>query len=156
MIARATQADAEQITALWNEVIAETTITFTSAPKTLAAIAELIEAQPVFVARDGDTCLGFATYSQFRGGDGYRLTHEHAIYLTEAARGRGLGRGLIHVVEEHARGVGSHSLIAGISGENADGITFHTAMGFLHAGRLPEVGHKFGRFLDLVLMQKQL
>lgn len=156
MISLATQADVPQITALWNEVIAETTITFTSAPKTERDIADLTRLQPVFIARDGDACLGFATYSQFRGGDGYRLTQEHAIYLTHAARGRGLGRGLLNAVEDHARGAGTHSLIAGISGENTDGIAFHAAMGFGHAGRIPEVGHKFGRFLDLVLMQKRL
>ena len=141
---------------LWNEVIAETTITFTSALKAQGDITDLIARQPVFIARDGDALLGFATYSQFRGGDGYRLTQEHAIYLTTDARGRGLGRGLLQMVEDHARAEGSHSLIAGISAENDDGVAFHAAMGFAHVGRIPEVGHKFGRFLDLILMQKSL
>lgn len=156
MIVRARPTDVPAILSLWNEVIAQTTITFTSAPKTRDDIAALIERQPVFVARDGAQVLGFATYSQFRGGDGYRLTQEHAIYLTAAARGKGLGRGLWDAVEDHARGAGAHSLIAGISGENAGGIAFHAAMGFDHVGRIPEVGHKFGRYLDLVLMQKRL
>lgn len=156
MIERAAAADVPQIMALWNEVIAQTTITFTSALKEEAAIERVVEDQPVFVAREGAECLGFATYSQFRGGDGYRLTHEHAIYLTRAARGRGLGRGLLRIVEDHARGAGSHSLIAGISGENEGAISFHAAMGFVQVGHVPEAGHKFGRFLDLILMQKLL
>lgn len=156
MITPATPADAAQITALWNEVISETTVTFTSAPKTQSSIEDLMKAQPVFVARDAVDCIGFATYSQFRAGDGYRLTQEHAIYLTHKARGRGLGRGLMQAVEDHARAAGSHSLIAGISAENTQGIAFHGTMGFVQVGYVPEVGHKFGRFLDLVLMQKRL
>lgn len=156
MIVEATQDDVGAVLTLWNEVIAQTTITFTSAPKTADDIAGLIAKQTVFMARNGAETLGFATYSQFRGGDGYRLTQEHAIYLTDAARGRGLGRDLLLAVENHARAAGNHSLIAGISGENEGGIAFHTAMGFAHVGRVPEVGYKFGRLLDLILMQKHL
>ena len=156
MIDRAGPADVEAVTALWNEVIAQTTITFTSAPKDTATIAALIENQPVFVARDGTEVLGFATFAQFRGGDGYAHTMEHAIYLTQAARGRGLGRALFLAVEEAAKAGGAHSMIAGISGENACGIAFHAAMGFVQVGLVPDAGRKFGRFLDLVLMQKRL
>lgn len=156
MISRAEAEDLDGILTLWNEVIRDTTITFTSAPKTAAQIAAVIAEQPVFVARDGGQPVGFASYGQFRGGDGYRLTMEHSIYLTSEARGRGFGRGLLQVVEEDARAKGAHSLIAGISGENTSGIAFHGAMGFERVGLIPEVGHKFGRFLDLVLMQKCL
>lgn len=156
MIERARATDTAAVLALWNEVISQTTITFTSALKTTQQIADLIATQPVFIARDGDDVLGFATYAQFRGGDGYRLTQEHAIYLSEAARGRGLGKALLSAVEDHAREAGNYALIAGISGENAGGLGFHQAMGFQQVGRIPQVGHKFGRFLDLVLMQKLL
>lgn len=156
MITRAEAGDLNGIVTLWNEVIRDTTITFTSAPKTGPQIAEVIASQPVFIAREAGRSIGFATYSQFRGSDGYRLTMEHAIYLAHDARGRGLGRGLLRAVEDHAREAGAHSMIAGISGENEPGIAFHAAMGFRHVGRVPEAGHKFGRFLDLVLMQKLL
>ncbi|UWQ96641.1 GNAT family N-acetyltransferase [Rhodobacteraceae bacterium M385] len=156
MIERARASDAAAVLALWNEVISQTTITFTSTPKTAQQIADLIATQPVFIARDGDDTLGFATYSQFRGGDGYRLTQEHAIYLTQAARGRGMGRALLATVEDHARAAGNHSLIAGISGENTGGLRFHQAMGFEKVGQIPQAGHKFGRFLDLILMVKLL
>jgi len=156
VIDRAGPADVAAVTALWNEVIAQTTITFTSAPKEAAAIADLIETQPVFVAREGAEPLGFATFAQFRGGDGYAHTMEHAIYLTDAARGRGFGRALMEKVEKAAKADGAHSLIAGISGENENGIAFHAKLGFEHVGRVPEAGRKFGRFLDLVLMQKRL
>ncbi|MBF9045217.1 GNAT family N-acetyltransferase [Rhodobacterales bacterium HKCCE4037] len=156
MIRRATAADVPAILALWNEVIAQTTITFTSTPKTEAQIAQIVEAQPVFVPVLEGQCRGFATYAQFRGGDGYARTMEHAIYLDAAARGHGFGRELLDAVQDHARGAGAHSLIGGISAENAGGLAFHMAMGFAEVGRIPEAGHKFGRYLDLVLVQKHL
>jgi len=160
VIVRAEAGDLDAILTLWNAVIRDTTITFTSAPKTATQIATLLADQPVFVARSGGRAggqaLGFTTYGQFRGGDGYRLTMEHAIYLAPDARGKGLGRGLLEAVEDHARAAGAHALIAGISGENDPAIAFHAAMGFDHVGLIPEAGHKFGRFLDLVLMRKRL
>lgn len=156
MIVRADEGDVPAILGLWNEVITQTTITFTTALKTHDDIAALLTRQPVFIAREDARVLGFATYAQFRGGDGYRLTQEHAIYLSEAERGRGFGRSLLQAVEDHARGAEAHSLIAGISAENDGAVAFHSAMGFVQVGHIPEVGHKFGRYLDLILMQKRL
>lgn len=156
MIRAATSADAATISELWNDVIAQTTVTFTATPKTQAQIAKILAEQPVFIPMVDGACCGFATYGPFRAGDGYARSAEHAIYLSAAARGRGLGRGLLAEVEAHARAAGVHILVAGISGENAGGVAFHRAMGFVERGRLPEVGHKFGRYLDLILMQKTL
>ena len=155
MIDHAVAADVAAVTALWNEVIADTTITFTSTLKEEAEIADMIATQPLFVVRDTDV-VGFATYSQFRGGDGYAHTMEHAIYLSKGARGCGFGKSLLAAVETSARSAGCHSLIAGISAENENGIAFHAAMGFSAVGRVPEAGRKFGRLIDLVLMQKHL
>ena len=156
MIRAATVEDVPAVLALWNEVIAETTITFTATPKTAEQIHGILETQPVFVPMVDGSAQGFATYGAFRSGDGYRHTQEHAIYLSAAARGHGFGRGLMTAVEDDARAAGARSLVAGISGENAGGLAFHRAMGFVERGHLPGVGHKFGRALDLVLMQKTL
>jgi phosphinothricin acetyltransferase len=100
--------------------------------------------------------VGFASYAQFRGGVGYRHTMEHTIILGPAARGRGLGRALMTAIEDHARAGGTHSLFAGVSAGNPEGRAFHAAMGFAETAVLPQVGYKFGRWLDLVLMQKFL
>ena len=100
--------------------------------------------------------LGFATWGQFRGGVGYRYTIENTVLLSPDARGKGLGRSLMSALIDRARAAGHHSMWAGISGENPDGVAFHAAMGFEEIAVLPEVGQKFGRWMDLTLMQIRL
>ena len=84
----------------------------------------------------------------------YARVKEHTIVRTRDAHGQGAGRALIEALCDHARQAGVHSMIAGVSGENTPGIAFHKAVGFTEVARLPEVGFKFGRWLDLVLMQR--
>ena len=156
MIRSACPVDASAIAAIWNLVIRDTVATFTTVEKTPAAIAELISAQPFWVAEDAGKVAGFATYAQFRAGTGYAQTMEHSVHVALSAQGKGLGRSLMTAVEHHARKAGVHSLLAAISGENANGIAFHIALGYALTARLPLVGRKFGRWHDLVLMQKFL
>lgn len=161
MIREATVEDAEAIAALWSALIRDTAVTFNSVEKTPQDVTALLlekaeEGLPFLVACPEDRVLGFATYGQFRAGIGYRHTMEHSIMLAAEARGLGLGRGLMTALEDHARARGVHSLWAGVSGENPAGVTFHRHMGFTDLGRLPEVGNKFGRWMDLVLMYKLL
>ncbi len=157
----AAAADAGPIAALWNPVIRETAATFTTLEKTpegLAAeiAARLADGKAFLLAEAQGTLLGFATYFQFRAGPGYAHTMEHTIILAPAARGRGVGRALMSGLEDHAQRAGVHALWAGVSAENPAGIAFHSAIGFTTIARLPEVGYKFGRWMDLVLMQKIL
>lgn len=157
----ATPADAAAIAAIWNPVIRDTAATFNSAEKSPAEIAAMIatrqgDGHAFLVATSGETLLGFASFAQFRGGVGYARTMEHTIILAPEATGKGTGRALMAALESRARSAGAHSLFAGVSAENPAGLAFHARIGFAEVARLRQVGHKFGRYMDLVLMQKFL
>ncbi len=111
---------------------------------------------PVLVAVEDDTVLGYASYGPFRAFDGYRQTVEHSIYVAEAARRRGIASALLSALETEARRAGMHVMLGGIAADNAGSLALHAKHGFAEAGRMPEVGQKFGRWLDLVFMQKIL
>lgn len=153
--------DYPAIQAIWTPIIRDTTVTFASAEKSLEDIAgyvadRMAKGRAFFVAEVAGVVAGFASYDQFRGGNGYVHAMEHTVILGPAARGQGIGRALMQAIEDHARDAGAHTMVAGVSGENAAGIAFHTAMGYETCGRMPQSGRKFGRWLDLVLMQKIL
>ena len=157
----ARDGDIPAILAFWNPLIRETTITFSSEEKTAPGLARMIAqrraaGREFLVAEEAGAVLGLASYDQFRGGNGYAHCMEHTVILSPAARGRGLGRALMAALEDHARGRGAHGMIAAVSAENAAGLAFHRAIGYAQAGLLPQVGCKFGRWLDLVLMHKAL
>ena len=97
-----------------------------------------------------------ATYGQFRASNGYARTMEHTIILAPGASGRGVGRALMTAIEEHARKAGVHSMFAGVSGRNPDGIAFHAALGYVEVARLKEVGWKLGRWHDVAWFQRTL
>lgn len=159
MIIRPAQVlDAPAIADITNAIIRDTLITFTTDQRNVESITEDISGRgPAFlVAEQHDKVLGFATYAPFRPGPGYAQCREHSIQLTSAARGQGVGRALMNALEKVARTQQVHVLVAGISSANPDAIAFHTAMGFAETGRMPEVGFKWGKRLDLVLMQKIL
>lgn len=151
----ATAADAPAIAAIWNHYIRETTVTFLPDEKSVEDVEKMIATDVCLVADDGGV-QGFARYFQFRRGRGYVHTVEHTVLLAAGTAGRGFGRGLMKALMAHAVEAGKHSMWAGVSGENSDGVAFHVALGFEEIARLPEVGFKFGRWIDLVLMQKRL
>lgn len=157
MIRDAVPADAADIAAIWNHYIRHTTVTFNPVEKTEAEIAAMTGGAHAFLVWvQNGRVAGFARSYPFRSGPGYARTVEHTILLAPDATASGGGRALITGLSARARAAGKHSLIAGISGENADGQAFHAAMGFATVATLPEVGWKFGRWIDLVFMQKRL
>jgi phosphinothricin acetyltransferase len=161
MIRPATADDHAAILAIWNPVIRATTIIFGTEERTPAGLAALIAerraaGREFFVAEHDRRICGFATYAQFRSGDGFAHAMEHTVMLAPDARGRGIGRALMARIEAHARAAGGHTLFAAVSGENDRGIAFHERLGFRTVALIPEAGRKFGRWLDLVLMMKFL
>lgn len=161
MIRPAEPADAPALAALLNHWIETTAVTFNPVPKTTDDILMMIAARSAaghafLVAEAEGTIIGQASYGQFRPGEGYRTCMEHSISLLPGAPRKGVGRALLTAIEDHARTQGAHQMIAGVSGENPDGQAFHASMGYRHIATVPQAGFKFGRHMDLVLMQKFL
>jgi L-amino acid N-acyltransferase YncA len=102
------------------------------------------------------TVLGFAAFGPLRDYSGYRFTAEDSVYLLPQAQGRGVGGALLRALVERAGELGMHSMCAFIEAENAASIRLHARAGFTEVGRIPQAGTKFGRWLDLVIMQRLL
>lgn len=108
------------------------------------------EGLPVLVAVDEqDRFLGFGTYGSFRSRSGYRLTVEHSIYVQPDVQARGIGKMLLQALIDDARKQGFHVMVGAVDSDNEQSLKFHEKMGFEISSRLPEIGTKFGRWLDL-------
>jgi len=153
MIRDAQPTDAKAICDIWNPIIRDTTITFTTTPKAPADIADLISERPFFVLELNNQIAGFATYGPFRNGPGYLRTMEHSIMMAEGSRAKGQAAALMDRLKTHAKSKKVHSLIAGMAGQNAPAITFHAKHGFQHVAHIPQAGWKFDTWHDLILMQ---
>lgn len=151
--------DLAGITAIYNDAVANTTAIWNE--KTVDVdnrarwLADRLAAgYPVLVAVEDDgTVLGYATFGDWRAFDGYRHTVEHSVYVAAGARGRGLGETLMRELLTRARLLGKHAMVAGIEAGNTASIRLHEKLGFAQVGLLPEVGCKFGRWLDLAFLQ---
>ncbi|ROP74232.1 phosphinothricin acetyltransferase [Curtobacterium sp. PhB115] len=111
---------------------------------------------PVVVAEVDGVVAGYATYSQWRPHQGYRLTVEHSVYVVESFRGRGIASTLMRALVEQATAEGRHVMMAGICSTNTGSIALHEKLGFATVAVVPEVGRKFDRWLDLTLMRLPL
>jgi L-amino acid N-acyltransferase len=157
----ATADDIPGLTAIYNSVIATSTAIFNDTPVSVEDRGAWLEARqmqrfPVLVAVKGGDVLGYASFGDFRSWPGYRYTVEHSVHVHEDHRGRGIGRDLVEALFPIARELGKHVMVAGIDANNEPSLRFHERMGFVRTGLLKEVGFKFGRWLDLALMQRWL
>lgn len=150
--------DAQKLVTLWNDVIDHSTAIFHSTRRTKEQVIDWInERGPGFlVAHDEGRILAFATYFRFRAGNGYDHTVEYTVITAPNAQRQGAARQVVEALLQNANAQGLHAVMAVVSGENAAGINFHRTLGFTEVGHLPEVGSKFGRWLDAVLFQKLL
>jgi L-amino acid N-acyltransferase len=161
MLRPASHADLPGILAIYNEVIASSTAIYSYVPVTLEDRASWLRAReqqgyPVLVAAEGSEILGFATFGDWRSWPGYRYTVEHSVHVQAARRGQGIGKALVQALFPLALALDKHVMIGGIDAANKASIRFHERLGFEPTGQIREVGHKFGRWLDLVFMQRLL
>lgn len=154
--------DAEAIRAIYNREVTGTTVTFDLVPRTLedqrAWLAAHAGAHPAIVAVDSETheVAGFGSLSPYRDRPAYSTTVEDSVYVHHDHRGRGVGRLVLAELLRLATVHGFHAVMARIVGGHEASIALHKACGFDLVGVEKEVGRKFGRWLDVALMQRLL
>ena len=150
------------ILAIFNEAILNSTALYEYQPRTLDTMRQWFAAKgaggfPVIGLEDeAGELLGFASFGPFRAFPAFKYTVEHSVYIRADQRGRGLGQRLMHALIDAARVHGVHVIVGAIDASNAASLALHTQLGFQHVGTLPEVGFKFGRWLDLAWVQLTL
>lgn len=156
----ATLADAPAIMAIYNREVTGSTVTFDLVPRTLADQEAWLTARSgahtVLVGLKGDAHVGFASLSPFRDRPAYNSTVESSIYLAPEFQGQGLGKQLLGALVDTAAAHGFHTMIARIVGHHEGSIALHRSLGYTEVGTEREVGRKFGRWLDVVVMQRML
>lgn len=160
MIRTATPADAPAIAAIYNHAVTHTTaiwndVSVDAENRAIWMQDRFAAGMPVLVW-DQEGVQGYASYGPWRAFDGYRQTVEHSVYVAPEAQGSGIGRRLLEALITQARADGLHVMVAGIDAQNTASIALHKRLGFTQTGLMPQVGQKFGRWLDLAFLQLAL
>lgn len=154
--------DLSAILAIYNDAVLTTTATYDVEPRTLEHRVAWFEDHqranlPIFVVVGADEqVVGWSTLNRYHERFGYRFTVENSVYVAAAHRGRGIGKLLMAPLIDAALERGMHSILAGIDAENAASIRLHASFGFEPVAHYKQVGHKFGRWLDVIYMQRML
>ena len=161
MIRDATEHDLPAIRAIYNDAVLNTTAIWNEQPVDLANrqawfSARQAQQYPILVAVDNDEVTGYASFGDWRPFEGFRYSVEHSVYVRNDQRGKGLGQHLMQALIERARSCGKHVMVAALERGNLASIRLHERLGFVTTGQMPQVGIKFGRWLDLTFMQLAL
>ena len=153
--------DLPQILAIYNDAVRNTTAIWNENEVDLANrqawfTSRAEQGYPILVAVEDEQVLGYASFGDWRPFEGFRHTAEHSVYVRDDQRGKGLGPLLMQALIERARACGKHVLVAAIERGNAASVRLHERLGFVVTGHMPQVGMKFGRWLDLTFMQLTL
>lgn len=161
MLRHATSADCESIAAIYNHAVLHTAAIWNDTTVDADNRRAWLEARrrlgyPVLVSEENGVVTGYASFGDWRAFEGFRHTVEHSVYVHPEHQGKGLGRLLLARLIDEARQIGKHVMVAGIESQNAASLHLHAALGFEITAKMPQVGTKFGRWLDLTFMQLQL
>lgn len=153
--------DAEAMADIYNYEVEHSTATFDLVARTIdeqrAWIAARSGAFSAIVADDPvHGVIGFAALSTYRDRAGYRTTVENSVYVHRAHQRRGTGRIMLAQLVSLARDSGFHTMIARIDSGSVGSLALHRSLGFVEVGLEREIGRKFGRWLDSVIMQRML
>jgi phosphinothricin acetyltransferase len=160
MLRPARAEDLPAVTAIYNDAVARTTGTFDTEAKTLDEQRAWFEkhgaSHPVIVAEEGGRVVAWASFSPWSDRCAYARSAEVSVYVDEAARGRGLAGELLDELLRRGRAAGVKQAMARITADNEISLRLHARRGFVEAGRLKRVGEKFGRVLDVHILQLSL
>jgi phosphinothricin acetyltransferase len=153
--------DLPGLLAIHNDVIATSTAIYAERP---AALEDRVawwnlrvsQGYPVLVALDDTGLIGFASFGDFRAWPGYRFTVEHTVHVRADRRGLGVGGALMVPLLGRASALGKHVVLAAVDAENQPSLRFHERLGFTRVAHFRQVGFKFGRWLDLIFLQRFL
>jgi phosphinothricin acetyltransferase len=160
----ATESDLAAINDIYNYYIPRSTCTYQLESETMEDRRAWFrdhpaDRYPVIVAevpeRPGEVA-GWGSLSKFRPRAAYAPTVEASVYIRHDMHRRGLGRAILIDLIERARAIGFHSVIGGASADQAASVALQESLGFVRVAHLPEVGFKFGRWLDVVYLQLML
>jgi len=153
----ATIDDAEATRSIYNVEVADSTVTFDLMPRTIdeqrAWLSARSGAHAVLVAEHDGEVVGFASLSPYRDRPAYSTTVEDSVYVRRDQQGKGIGTLLLGDLVGLARSHGFHAMMGRIVGGHDASIALHRSLGFETVGTEREVGRKFGRWLDVVVMQ---
>ncbi|MBV1700424.1 MAG: GNAT family N-acetyltransferase [Hyphomicrobiales bacterium] len=160
-IRHAVMEDIPGLLLIYNEIIANSTAVYQDEPLSLDNRQAWFAARqqagfPVLVAMDAGRVVGFSSFGEYRAFHGYRFTVEHSVHIAPDYRGRGLGGALLAGLLPLATSLGKHAMLGVIDADNAASIALHAKHGFVQVAHMPQVGFKFGRWLDAVFMQRLL
>lgn len=150
--------DLEGISEIYNATILKTTATFDTEPRTLDEQKQWFEEHdlkyPILVAEEKGLIVGWASLSRWSGRCAYSDTAEISVYVKEEHRGKGIGRKLVKTILREGEKAGLHTIVARIADGNKLSIHIFEVFEFSHIGIMKEVGKKFGKLIDVYLMQK--
>ncbi len=158
----ATLEDIPSILAIYNEAVLTTTATYDYEPRSLEHRIIWYEDHqaaglPMFVAVNSRREItGWSALNRYHDRPGFRFTSEDSIYVHTDHRGQGVGGELLRPLLKKASELGLRAIMAGIDAQNIASLRLHSRHGFVEVGRFPNVGYKFGRWLDVVYMQHTL
>jgi L-amino acid N-acyltransferase YncA len=149
--------DAEATRQIYNHEVATSTATFDLVPRSLDEQRRWIGARSgahaVVVAEDDGEIVGFASLSPWRDRPAYATSVEDSVYVHRDHQGRGIGKTLLAELVRVGRAHGFHAIFARIVGGHESSVALHRALGFEVVGTEREVGRKFGKWLDIVVME---
>ena len=156
----AVAADFGAITDIYNHYVVASTSTYDDQPVTAEERVQAFELRPpihpVTVAvRDGEI-VGYGALNPFRSRGGYRFTVENSVYVRPDCHRQGVGSAILTDQIERGQSLGLHVIVAVIDAEQSASIALHARYGFAEVGRMPQIGTKFGRWLDVIFMQRLL